>query len=283
MTLRILSFLVFLLPSFASAAPEPFPDSRVAETTTSTVHRYRLVLSELKRNQAETFGEKEVRLKGELTRTLYELPSGISLSEVAEYFRQQQGTERVLYQCQGIDCGSSNFWANEVFGIGRLVSRDKEQAYLATATQVQGKNRLTVVYISMRGGRQPKVLVDELITADSLMSAAVTENQVTTALSETSGWLPGLNARDGALDVGASAPLLNAIRGLSDGVRGRLHLMVHCYDGVRMSDTIDCAEGIAVQLREQLPDVDVRAQGALTPAPGSDRKPSLRFVFWPGR
>jgi len=283
MTLRILSFLVFLLPSLASAAPEPFPDSRVAETTTSTVHRYRLVLSELKRNQAETFGEKEVRLKGELTRTLYELPSGISLSEVAEYFRQQQGAERVLYQCQGIDCGSSNFWANEVFGIGRLVSRDKEQAYLATTTTMQGKNRLTVVYISMRGGRQPKVLVDELITADSLISGAVTENQVVTALSDTSGWLPGLNVLDGTLDVEASTPMLSAIRGLSDGVRARLHLMVHCYDGVRMGDTIDCAEGIAVKLRQQLPDVDIRAQGALTPAPGSDRKPSLRFVFWPGR
>ena len=117
-----------VMPAGVSAAPPPFPDSELIERSEESVSRYRLVLSELKHQRADTFGERELRVSGERERSVYNLPDGVSLEEVRVYFRRQTDGQRTLYECIGIDCGSSNFWANDVFDLSSLVSRDKDQA-----------------------------------------------------------------------------------------------------------------------------------------------------------
>ncbi|MEC8524151.1 MAG: hypothetical protein VXZ24_07950, partial [Pseudomonadota bacterium] len=111
----------------------------------------------------------------------------------------------------------------------------------------------------------------------------VTEDEVVASLSVTSGWLPGFVTEGTDLKVEESGILLGAIRGLSVGAKARLNLIVHCYDGAHMGDTLACSEVLAKQLESQLPGVAVRAHGALTPSPTADRKPAVRFTFWPGR
>ncbi len=258
------------MPSGASAAPPPFPDSELIERSEESVSRYRLVLSELKHQRADTFGERELRVSGERERTVYNLPDGVSLEEVRVYFRRQTDGQRTLYECIGIDCGSSNFWAND-------------QAYFVTIEPYADTQKLTMVYISMRGGRQPKVLIDQLVTRAPLKIGQVTQDEVLASLSVTSGWLPGFVADSRGVNVTESQILFDAIQGLSVGLKTRLHLMVHCYDGAHIKDTLECSERLAEQVRKALPGIDVRALGALTPAPAADRRPAVRFTFWPGR
>ena len=272
-----------MMPSGASAAPPPFPDSELIERSEESVSRYRLVLSELKHQRADTFGERELRVSGERERSVYNLPDGVSLEEVRVYFRRQTDGQRTLYECIGIDCGSSNFWANDVFDFSSLVSRDKDQAYFVTIEPYADTQKLTMVYISMRGGRQPKVLIDQLVTRAPLKIGQVTQDEVLASLSVTSGWLPGFVADSRGVNVTESQILFDAVQGLSVGLKTRLHLMVHCYDGAHIKDTLECSERLADQVRKSLPGIDVRAQGALTPAPAANRQPAVRFTFWPGR
>lgn len=278
-----IALLGVCLSATVHAAPAPFPDSQLIEESEQTVQRYRLVLSELKRQRADTFGERELRVAGDLSRQIYDLPNGVSLEEARQYFRLQSLNKRTLYECIGIDCGSSNFWANDVFGVSSLVSRDKDQAYFVTLEPYADTHRLIMVYLSMRGGRQPKVLIDQLVTASPLRIGLVTEDEVVASLSVTSGWLPGFVTEGTDLKVEESGILLGAIRGLSVGAKARLNLIVHCYEGAHMGDTLACSEVLAKQLESQLPGVAVRAHGALTPSPTADRKPAVRFTFWPGR
>ena len=223
--LPLLLAVVFasVMPAGVSAAPPPFPDSELNERSEESVSRYRLVLSELKHQRADTFGERELRVSGERERSVYNLPDGVRLEEVRVYFRRQTDGQRTLYVCIGIDCGSSNFWANDVFDLSSLVSRDKDQAYFVTIEPYADTQKLTMVYISMRGGRQPKVLIDQLVTRAPLKIGQVTQDEVLASLSVTSGWLPGFVADSRGVNVTESQILFDAIQGLSVGLKTRLH------------------------------------------------------------
>lgn len=282
--LRVLILCSFLgIASLATAVPV-FPGAKVAGSSDQTVSRYRLVLSELKHIQGNTFGEQERRLSGQLQRVIYDLPQGAGLDEVSAFFASSLADQQLLYRCDGIDCGSSHFWANDIFSEARLVSRDKEQAYFAALTSGADRNQLTIVYISQRGGRQGKVLVDTLLTTDPVFAGAATREQIRTTLASSSGWLPGMVVTGNAVDAQASAALLQELNGLATGVKSRLNLVLHCYRGAKIEDTLGCSENLANSLREQLDDsIHVYSAGALLPAPEAGAQYGLRFTFWPGR
>lgn len=300
MILRSVITLSILLSSFVATAAcadatnlsvPPFPGSRSNDslvvstqgTADTNVSRYRLVLSELDNKQGQVSGERERRLSGQLRRRIDDLPVGLALEEVLNHYLNQVEGERLLYLCRGIDCGSSHFWANEVFGISRLVSREKDQAYFASLSTDSGNNVVKIVYISLRGGREPRALIDTLLTTDAVMAKTVTMTDVSAAFAHTSGWLPGFSATAGHLDVESSQPLISVVNQLSVGVKSRLHLIVHCYDGVHIDDTLACSQVLATELQGALSGIQVRAHGALTPSPDSAATPALRFVIWPGR
>lgn len=277
----LMSVSVYANPS--DVALKAFPASQPFSAEESTVNRYRLILSELDNEQGKISGEVERRLSGQLYRRIDDLPAGLSLDEVLSFYRNQANVGRVLYTCRGLDCGSSHFWANEVFGVSRLVSREKDQAYFVSLSTVDGKNHVSVVYISLRGGREPKALVDTLLTSDAVMEQTVTMDDVRTALADSSGWLPGFEVTSGQFDSASSKPLITVINQLSAGVKSRLQLVVHCYRGTHIDDTFKCSDTLADELKAVLPGISVRSQGALTPSPDAAATPALRFVMWPGR
>ena len=281
--LTLLLSLLLTLPASVQALT-PFPNASVSEQTETQVSRYRLILSELTNRQGTISGDLERLLSGSLTRTVWELPAGVRLSEVVPQVRDQLQGQRILYQCQSIDCGSSNFWANDVFDNPRLVSRDREQAALVSLVRDGDMNRVTVVYVSLRGGRQPRVLVDELLTADAVSGNAVAEAEFEAALAHSSGWLPGLIDADGRLEMTALTQFNSALKSLSAGARSRLHLVVHCYRGTDLDETTACSDGVVGQLRPQLDAaIGLHSGGALTPAPVPSAQVAIRFIFWPGR
>ena len=278
--------LIFALAP--AQAVETFPRSQLQNEQKETMVDYRVVLSGLKRTQAVTYGEQERRVSGDLWRRVWSLPEHVPLAEVTDFYRAQLARLEVLYQCRALDCGSSNFWANEIFANYRLVGREQNQFYsVALDKGNDGINTLYVLYIVQRGTRQIMVNLDIVSTRDAIEFEASMEDRVKLALEGSSGWLPGLVAPANTLDEKQSEPLLTVLKGLTPGLKQRLFLVVQCYDAARMQDNIECSEKLAQQLRQVTDDgshpLDVRGHGALTPAADGEIKPALRFVFWPGR
>ncbi|MAD46416.1 MAG: hypothetical protein CMI02_19275 [Oceanospirillaceae bacterium] len=285
---RGILMLLLLLPVAGSYALEAFPQSRLQDEQKEDVAGYRLVLSELKRTQATTYGEEERLLNGQLWRRVWSVAERFPWSEVARHFASQTEGADVLYQCQGLDCGSNNFWANEIFGNARLVGREQNQFYQVSMSRAEdGTKTLYVLYVVQRGTRQVMINLDEFTTRDQVLAAEVTEAQIREALKNTAGWLPGLETSGAQLDEERSSALINELKSLTPSLKRRLYLLVHCYDASHMADNILCSERLAEQLRVATFDgqyeLNIIGHGALTPAPDNDLKPALRFVFWPGR
>jgi hypothetical protein len=275
--------------SFTSQAITPLPVSKQITSVQKDVSRYRLVLSGLKTEQATTFGKDERRLSGTLNRTVWRLQDDLSINELFLFYREQfAGDARVLYECLGLDCGSSAFWANEVFDNPRLVTREKDQAYIAALSDVDdGMQKVTAVYIARRGSRQTMINVDEVMTADPVSDRQSLAAQVHDELTRSSGWLSGFKTNKDQLDENASRELLDILANLNPALKSRLHLVVHCYSAPHMEDNLRCSERLAESLRQRVSSsnnpVQIYAHGALTLAPENNLAPALRFVFWPRR
>jgi len=80
-----------------------------------------------------------------------------SVSELETHYRAmlKEREATILFRCDGRSCGSSNVWANRVFGESRLYGRDDEQAYIVSAwLDTQNRVQLNTLYIVQRGNRQ---------------------------------------------------------------------------------------------------------------------------------
>ncbi|WP_169449493.1 DUF4892 domain-containing protein [Oceanobacter kriegii] len=266
--------------------------SRLLTDRTEAVRNYRLALSDLKRQSATTFSEQEVRVNGELRRLAWESGEKLDLTSAVTPLLitlDASMSATILYQCEDLDCGSSHFWANEIFGNGRLVGRDNQQrlviAYLTDAAS--GEHTVVMYYASHRGPRQTVAGMNILKTKDRILPETISRADVENRLSASSGWLPGFVADGGAFDASQSQALIDVLKGLSDGVKQRLHLVVHCYESGDMAVNQSCSERLAKQLRVATFDgsreLNVSAGAALALAPETSNKPALRFVFWPRR
>ncbi|MAK92065.1 MAG: hypothetical protein CMI08_16730 [Oceanospirillaceae bacterium] len=286
--LPLLVALTAVMSGAVVRALDAFPQSQLQDEKKQQVAGYRLVLSELKRTQATTYGEQERLLNGQLWRRVWSVAERFPWAVVARHFADQTNGADVLYQCEGLDCGSNNFWANEIFDNARLVGRDQNQFYqVSMSTAADGTKTLYVLYVVQRGTRQVMINLDEFTTKDQVKAVEVTETQIREALKSSAGWLPGFETDDGRLDIQRSSALIGELKSLTPSLKRRLYLLVHCYEASHMTDNVQCSERLAEQLRVASFDgqyeLNIIGQGALTPAPDDSLKPALRFIFWPGR
>lgn len=110
-----------------------FPGAEVVDLRQADNTNYSLVLGRMQRIAGQVTASASERLQGNLTRITYQIPNGFSESEVYTYYREQIVTEgqRELFTCQGRGCGSSNYWANEIFDNRILYGPVENQRYLA--------------------------------------------------------------------------------------------------------------------------------------------------------
>lgn len=286
---QLLLMLTGLILIQSAWAVEPYPQARLVDEKKQTEASYRLVLSGLKRNQAVTYGGQELRLKGDLWRRVWSLSGQVPFDELSDYYRKQFQGADVIYQCSDLDCGSSNFWANDIFDNARLVGREQNQFYLAARTKADknGQTTVYVLYLVQRGTRQLMINLDEFTTHDDVSIEGSVQDQISQALNASSGWLPGFVTSGGRLDESKSSDLIRTLKTLTPALKSRLFLVVQCYDATHMADNIQCSERLAQQLRLATFDgqyeLNIAGHGALTPAPDKQLTPALRFVFWPGR
>lgn len=291
---RAVVFACFSLALASASADEAgaitsYPKAELVESNRLEVNRYQIVLSELKRSDATHFAEQSVFRSGQLQRRLFSLPRRSELANVIQHYQQQmqQGNFQLLYQCTGRDCGSSHFWANQVFDNAVLVTREHSKHYIAMQRATDQGVEVVTLYIAQRGSRQILVNADVMVLDKPISLARVSNEDIRKKLRSQSGWLPGLIVANGVIDETASSPLLEELKSLAGPDRENLHLTVHCYTSSNMGDNIRCSEKLADQVRlltfNNTSELSVYAQGALTEAPNQSLLPSVRFIYWPKR
>jgi hypothetical protein len=127
-------------------------------------------LGALRRLSGKLHYEREVTSAGQLTAVTYALPA---LHGALEVFGQSHGQLReqgahMLYWCEGRECGSSNLWANNVFGNARLYGSDDQQAYAVLRLAEPNANSLLVLYAITRGNRKAYLHVEQLDASEAL-------------------------------------------------------------------------------------------------------------------
>jgi len=260
-----------------------FPRAELVTESQTKNREYRLVLSELKRQQAITSGEVERLINGDVKRQFWQLSVNHELSQVIDHFLNQWQGAQILYRCSGLDCGSSNFWANKIFANAKLYGRDANQAYVAV--RMPGKaNRIYVLYVVQRSKQKLYFNLDEIRTNDAVTDEEVQRQQLMMTLQQEAGWLQGFHVLDGRIDEQRASVLLDTLKGLDASIKRRLYLVVHCYQANNMADNFACSTRLAQQLRAEIYqgfEIPVFGHGALTLPPSDNLKPQLRFMLWP--
>lgn len=175
-----------------------FPGARIVEYRESGDTNYRLALGRLQRVNGRVVAGREERVQGELTRITYEIPSSYSGADVfARLSAQLLSGGEELYRCQGRACGSSNFWANDIFANRVLYGPETDQFYLASTrpADVDSPGIYTSLYVITRGNRTV------LAHLDVLTLPGLDNSQQTPAQESTSATLLGTLERDGVVEV----------------------------------------------------------------------------------
>ena len=145
-----------------------FPQSYIVQYKHQNTSDYRLALGGLEKINGVLIAESEQRLAGELSRITYRIPDNHAPQEVFAFMKSQliDKQAEILFECSGRACGSSNQWANNIFGYSRLYGVDSTQSYMVGRLD----GRYFVVYTVQRGNKRVYARLDILQPAVKLSS-----------------------------------------------------------------------------------------------------------------
>lgn len=123
-------------------------------TQTQTAGEELILLSSIKKVNGKWRAKKRERFLGRIESSLFEFDS-IDIQSVRDDILRyaQQKKWLLAYECQGLGCGRSHAWANEIFKRRRLTGIDATQSYhVWKDPQVEGSWHMT--YLIERGDRR---------------------------------------------------------------------------------------------------------------------------------
>ncbi|MEX1197041.1 MAG: DUF4892 domain-containing protein [Pseudohongiellaceae bacterium] len=200
----VIATLILLLSAqagLAQSVDEPgdyagftrFPDATVTEYRRSGDTVYRLPLGRMQRVDGQVAPGRSERLRGDLYRITYEIPDGFTAEDAFEHHREQLlSTDEVAqYECQGRGCGSSNYWANDVFGNRVLYGPVEGQYYMASSYRSNRSGRsvqgYAALYTVTRGNRRVYAHLDflEMPQGDGEPLMAITPDAILRQLEQS--------------------------------------------------------------------------------------------------
>ena len=142
---------------------EGFPDSNLVSVEFESDSNYRLILGRLQRSRGVVVPESEERIRGDVSKLIFEIPREYSAEDVYGFFRSSfsdKGYEE-LFGCIGRECGSSNYWANDIFRNRVLYGPERNQYFLNVRTQTEGAEPAHIaLYVITRGNRRTYAYVE---------------------------------------------------------------------------------------------------------------------------
>lgn len=164
LSLKLLSASLLMVVAFFVSAQQTdhplisgFPDSEIISAEFESDSNYSLVLGRLQRSRGVVIPENTERLRGDVTRLIYEVSQEFNGEDVQQFFQEQfaeRGYEQ-LFSCAGRECGSSNYWANDIFRNRVLYGPERNQYFTAVRIDsASSEPSHLVLYIITRGNRR---------------------------------------------------------------------------------------------------------------------------------
>ena len=139
------------------ALVEGFPDSLLVSTEFEPNSIHRLILGRLQRSRGIVVPESEERIRGDINKLIFEILPEYSAQDVYGYFRSnfsEKGYDE-LFGCIGRECGSSNYWANDIFRNRMLYGPERNQFFLNVRAPDRGAEPAHIsLYVITRGNRR---------------------------------------------------------------------------------------------------------------------------------
>lgn len=160
-----------------SALFERYPRTKIDEFSVVEANDYLLALDSPKTVNGVMDIEYSERLGGQLTRITYRAPDGEDSKKIFGHFRSQLTSlsHELLFECHGRECGSSNQWANRIFGIAKLYGPQRYQHYLAAQINTDNGPVFMVLYSIKRGNKRVYTQLD-LLTPDGSSAKSLDVN-----------------------------------------------------------------------------------------------------------
>lgn len=279
--------LFLLLPIVAAAIPYT-PDSelmrsgRVVFQSQPAIGEYRLVLSSIKKVNNQWRAKQEVKSRALVSRTTLELDELVSYTDARKKLRSDMDNTddfAVLFQCSGLDCGSSNGWANEFLGVKQLYGLDTSQFYVVQAG-LDGDRKETYViwYLVQRGNGRIYLQQDVVRAGPDSGAGAAFAPELWWELLANKGFfvLPGITLSGDGIKVPDETVAL-LVNLLKDHPRVTLRIVGHDYGAGALADRERRSAGYAQTVRDLLLDkgIDkgrITAHGLANLAPAGRRE-----------
>ena len=173
-----------------------FADSEIIERELQTDINYRIILGALERVRGEVIPEDSGRLRGDVTKITYEVSQEFTGGDVYAFYQEQLTAKNyeVLYSCGGRECGSSNYWANDIFRNRILYGPERNQHFIAfRANPALEESPYFSVYIITRVNRKIYAYVEIVEPAGTeepeqiAVTVEIEEPQIPEQLSSVAG------------------------------------------------------------------------------------------------
>jgi hypothetical protein len=140
--------------------------AKVFSQSNTIENDYIVALDKYKKTNGRWIPEKWQRESGRLSRYTIEMPRDYREDEVFAYYRQQlPASSELLFSCMGRQCGESNNWANDHFGVKQLYGTNTSQ--ILSVYRI-GSESYATIYTVRRGNRRLYTQLDVLSTAVDL-------------------------------------------------------------------------------------------------------------------
>lgn len=249
-----------------------FPDSEIVSRELLQDVNHRIVLGSLQRTRGVVIPENSERLRGDVSNIVYEVSQEFTGEDVYQYYREQMEARNYveLFNCSGRACGSSNFWANDIFSNRILYGPERNQYYMAMRTNTGlGEESYISVYIITRGNRRiyaslefiepggtqepmPEFIPEPLIeTAIEIAGPAQTSDLLSLLREKRSVILPTLDFESDT-QLSDAADLSSTVELLNRDASIRVYLVAHLQGAQPLEALLRRSATRAATVRERL-------------------------------
>lgn len=242
--------IVLLAFSVSSVSSVTFTEtllrnSRLVYDVQSKESEYRLVKSSLKKINGVWASGNERIVVGQLNRKTYELDSLLNFRQAKSELLKSLGDQTQAFSCLGLDCGSSNAWANEIFNIKQLYGLDNYQFY----SVVEKADQVWVIYLVQRGNRRVYLQVDNLNLASSGQEDSVSYDKILDALRGAGFWVFKSSTPFDGIEEGKIESLVSGLNGLlAQSGESELWIVGHSSEPSAQSVSLQYAEQVLAHL-----------------------------------
>ncbi|MCG8413262.1 MAG: DUF4892 domain-containing protein [Pseudomonadales bacterium] len=234
-----------------------FPDSEVVDVEFVEDANYRLVLGTLQRTRGVVVPENSERLRGDVTKLRYEISQEFTGDDVFEFFQQQFADSGydMLFTCSGRECGSSNYWANDIFRNRVLYGPERNQHFMA----LQAGDAHLVLYIITRGNRRTYAYLEIVEEEGAAPEISLPSSELLASIADTGSIaIPGLSfINDRQLED--TQVLADIASELAANTELQLYVVAHLSGSQELEQLLNRSTARAQTVRQQLINLGVEA------------------------